>query len=141
LIPPSANVIAVVQLTGRCSLSVCYDNQKGVRHASKDQTAICNHLKSLRDVLERLLELAKSEAEKGSSRLSTLESLVKPDGPLSKCEAELTALMKKLKPASGWKAVGKGLAWPLKESDVNKCLDNLERTKETLNLALSADQT
>ena len=97
-------------------------------------------MKSLRDVLERLLELTKSEAEKGSSRLSTLESLARPDGPLSECEAELTALVKKLEPASGWKAVRKGLVWPLKEGDVKKCLDKLGRTKETLNLALSANQ-
>jgi hypothetical protein len=33
------------------------------------------------------------------------------------------------------------LTWPLKEGDVTKTLDNLERTKATLQLALTADQT
>ena len=73
--------------------------------------------------------------------MSTLKLLGKPDGPLVKCQAELDDLKKKLEPASGWKAVGNVLTWPLKEGDVTKTLDNLERTKATLQLALTADQT
>jgi len=98
-------------------------------------------LTSLCDVLESLVKLAEHESANGSPRLSTLKLLGKPDGPLVKCQAELDDLKKKLEPASGWKAVGNALTWPLKEGDVTKTLDNLERTKATLQLALTADQT
>src|SRR5215475_5720622 len=133
-----ASIIAIVQLTGTI-INICYDYQKGVRKAHKDQAAITKELKSLHAVLERLLELAESESDKGSARLSTFDSLTKPDGPLAECEAELISLKEKLEPASGWKAVGKALTWPLKEGDTRKILDKLERLKGTLNLALTAD--
>jgi len=103
--------------------------------------AITKELRSLCDVLEGLLKVAESESDKGSARLSTFDSLTKPDGPLAECEAELISLKGKLEPASGLKAVGKALTWPLREGDVRKTLDKLERMKETLNLALTADQT
>ena len=119
---------------------MCYDYQKGVRNAHKDQTMITNELKGLCHILEHLLDLAETEAKKGSSQLLTLELLMEPNGSLLECQAELTTLKKKLEPANRWKAMRKGLTWLLKEGDVRKTLDQLERCKMALNLALAADQ-
>jgi hypothetical protein len=63
------------------------------------------------------------------------------DHSLTRCQAELEALEKKLVVTSGWKAIGEALYWPLKEDDMKKTLENIRRLKATFSLVLSADQT
>ena len=135
-----ASVIAVLQLTS-LTISLCYDYRSRVKNAPKSLSRITDQLTSLRNVLESLVKHAESEAANGSPPFPTLKLLGERDGPLVKCKAELVSLKAMLEPASGWKAVGQALAWPLKEGDITKTLDNLERTKATLQLALTADQT
>jgi hypothetical protein len=53
---------------------------------------------------------------------------------------ELERLKIKLEPQKGWRAVKKTLQWPLKEGEMRKALEGLERLKSTIQLALSADQ-
>ena len=139
----TASIIAVLQLTGTV-VSLCYDFRSRIKNAPRDLKRIISEVISLRDVLERLVRLADSAETAGSNestQLSTLKLLNKPDGLLVKCQAELTALEKKLKPAIGVKAVSKLLSWPLKERDVEKTLACIGRLKATLSLALTADQT
>jgi hypothetical protein len=104
----------------------------------------------------------------GATRLRTLQQLAAPGGELERCRAELEALQAQLgveawdlgglkgeemgrgkekgkgvvtgNVAAMWKAVKHALAWPLKEGDVRRILENLQRAKSTLGLALAADQ-
>ncbi|MCJ1387554.1 hypothetical protein MMC18_000397 [Xylographa bjoerkii] len=133
-----ASLIAIVQISGSI-VSICYDYRSAVKKACKDQVRLTEEVKSLRDVLEGLVALADQDSS-GDSRLPMINTLNQKDGPLEQCKSELKALEAKLRPASGWKAVGKALKWPLSEPEVVKSLTSLNRLKATLMLALTTDQ-
>ena|SRR5436853_275853 len=119
----------------------CY--RAGVESASREVIQITSELNSLRDVLEsllRIVEKSQSNDSKDGSRLATFELLIKEGGPLMTCKAELEALKSKLEPERGWRKMRNRLVWPLKEGEVRRTLDGLERLKGTMGLALSADQ-
>ncbi|KAI9771253.1 MAG: hypothetical protein M1839_002837, partial [Geoglossum umbratile] len=112
----TAGIIAVLQITGAV-ISTCYDYRCGVKSKSRDVARLTNELISLRNVLERLLALVESEEFTDSA-----------------------VLEKRLSPASGWRAMGKVLLWPLAENDVMKSLESIKRFQTTLHTALTADQ-
>ncbi len=141
VIGAASSIITVVQITGTL-VSICYDYQSGTRHYPKDIVKITHELKSLRNVLERLADIANSQVDSASMVLPTLDSLNHPGGPLEICKVELAKLELKLTPAEGrLKQVGQVLAWPLKEKDVQKTLNALARQRGLFQLALTADQT
>lgn len=131
----AAGIIAVLQ---KCSKVIkgCdkYDND--VWHVVRDRNKIVEEITSLRSILFSLKKHADSEDTSKSQ--SSLYYLDDPDGALIMCKAELAALESKLDPKQGWKAA---LFWPLKEAEVNKTLDRINRFKTTLNVALSVHQT
>ncbi|KAL2062624.1 hypothetical protein VTL71DRAFT_5696 [Oculimacula yallundae] len=134
-------LIAVLQVTTKV-ISICYDYRQGVTSASREVLQISSSLNSLKDVLESLLNLIEnSTSDDKSSKLATVELLAKDGGTLESCREELLRLLKKLEPETGWRKVRKSLVWPLKEVEVKKALDELERSKSMMLLALSADQT
>ena len=136
-----ASVITVIQVTARV-VSICYDYQSGIRHYPKDIVRITHELQSLRNVLERLADLAQSEDDLTSVALPTLDSLNGSGGPLEICEGELKQLEVKLAPARGrFKQVGRAIVWPLMGKDVQKTLGTLARQRGLFQLALTADQT
>ena len=136
-----ASVITVIQVTARV-VSVCYNYQSGIRHYPKDIVKITHELQSLRNVLERLADLAQSEDDSISVALPALDSLNGSDGPLEICEGELKQLEAKLAPARGrFKQIGRTIMWPLTEKDVQKTLAILARQRGLFQLALTADQT
>ena len=136
-----ASIITVLQVTARV-VSVCYDYQSGIRQYPKDIVKITHELQSLRNVLERLADLAQSGDDLTSVALPTLDSLNGSGGPLEICEGELKQLEVKLAPARGrLKQVGRAMMWPLTEKDVHKTLAILARQRGLFQLALTADQT
>jgi hypothetical protein len=124
-----------------------------------DVARLTEEVTSLRGVLESLVKLSEtaeiadtSDGGDGvdasaQSRLPALKLLLKPDGPLDQCTAELEALKEKLTaPTTGWKTISFGkvvrkLKWPMTEQDIANTLNNIERLKTTFNLALTIDQT
>lgn len=135
----TAGIIAVLQISGNV-IFICYDYRAAVKNAPRDAKRIIDEVNTLQDVLEQLLKLAETASINASAHLPALELLNKPDGPLIKCRAKLLALKAKLEPQEGWRAVKKALTWPLRETEVTKALDNINRFKATLTLALTADQ-
>jgi hypothetical protein len=149
--------IAILQTTTSV-VTICYDYRTGLKNAPKDLTRITEEVSSLRDVLESLVKLSErvenSDISDGAggidaaalSHLPTLKALLKPNGPLDRCNIELEALREKLTaPTTGWKATGFRkavfrLKWPMTEQDVTNTLTNIERLKTTLSLALNTDQ-
>ena len=126
-------IISVTQLTGKV-ISIIYDYQRGARHASKQINAIKRELQQLRDVLERLEDLA-SDDENQSASFGAVA------GPLNACQVELQRLETVLTSEKGrFSKLGQALKWPLKEKEVRECLDILAGQRSILQLALTADQ-
>jgi hypothetical protein len=136
----TGTLIAVLQVTTTV-ISICYDYRQGVASASREVLQISSSLNSLKDVLESLLALIENSKADGSSKLATVELLAKDGGTLESCQQELLRLKRKLEPEAGWRKIKKSLVWPLKEGEVKKALEGLERSKSMMLLALSADQT
>ena len=148
----TASVIAVLQATNAV-ISVCYDYSSAIKGSSWELTKVIEEVRSLRNVLESLEQLAR-KAESGGSmaevRLPTLKLLCDNVGhgaPLTNCLLDLESLRTRLSSPS-WsgpdgskrKAIVQAMTWPLKEGDTRKTLESIGRFKETLSLALDADQ-
>ena len=135
-------IITVVQITAKV-VSICYAYQSGTRHYPKDLIKITHELQSLRNVLERLTDLAQFQDDSTLMALPTLpDMLIDSGGPLDVCKRELEQLQARLAPARGrLDQVGRALRWPLMEKDVQKTLNILARQRGLLHLALAADQT
>ncbi len=147
----TANVIAVLRAANTI-ISICCDYSAAVKGASWELPKVTKEVQSLRDVLELLAALAKGAENADPSadaRLPALLRLCKPDaGPLAMCKAELESLKTKLEPpkwtgpvTSKRTALMQTLSWPLKEGETRRMLQNIERYKTTLNMALEMDQT
>ncbi|KAI0379596.1 hypothetical protein F5Y04DRAFT_290200 [Hypomontagnella monticulosa] len=152
----SASIIAVLQATNSV-ISLCYNYRAAAVNSSWELSRVIKLATSLRNVLEDLETLASDTTEdtrQGSiSQLQTLRLLCRIEagserGVLIICLEELNDLQKKLSPP-GWvgpvgskrMALVQALKWPLKESDTKKALESIGRLRDTLNLALAADQT
>ncbi|KAI9856111.1 MAG: hypothetical protein M1813_009229 [Trichoglossum hirsutum] len=146
----AASIITVLHATNAV-ISICYDYGAAVKKSPWELSRLTEEVKSLRNILEALEQLAKKSESSDSatdSQLPTLTLLCEPDtGPLAMCLTELEALEKKLCPPSWSGQVGskrralvQAFGWPLKERDTKKILENIGRYKATLNLAITADQ-
>ena len=147
----AANIIAVLQ-AANAIISICCDYSAAVKGAPWELPKVTKEVRSLRDVLELLAALAKrveNADPSAEARLPALKLLCEPGaGPLAICKDELASLKTKLEPpkwtgpvTSKRTALMQTLSWPLKEGETKKILQNLERHKTTLNMALQIDQT
>ena len=147
----TASIIAVLQAANTI-ISICCNYSAAVKGASWELPKVTKEVQGLRDVLEILASLAKRSENADPSadtRLPALRLLCEPDaGPLAMCKAELESLKTKLEPpkwtgpaTSKRTALMLTLSWPLKEGETKKMLQNMERYKTTLSMALEIDQT
>ena len=140
VIGAASSIITVIEVIGTV-ISICYDYQRGLRRYPKDVIKIIQELQSLRNILERLADIANSQNESASIALPALVSLTPSGGPLELCRVELEQLQLNLTPAEGrLKQIGRALTWPLKGKDVQKALGTLSRQRGIIQLALTADQ-
>lgn len=131
-------LIAIVQISSKV-VSICYEYRRSVKSAPREISQILKEVTSLRNIVERLIEIA--EADEHSSSLPSLQAMTQDNGPLSLCLSEITTLKTLLKPEKGWKAKGRALLWPLKQVEVNEHLQVIVRVKGTLQFAMSVDNT
>ena len=136
----TASIIAVLQVSGAV-VSICYDYRNAVKDAVKEATQITDEVKSLQDVLERLLKLAELEIARGSSRLQAMQHLVQPDGALPRCQDDLSTLRRKLGPETHPRSLWATLKWPLTARDLKKSVESISRARGLISLALITDQT
>jgi len=136
----AASIIAVIQVTSSV-VSLCYDYRSSVKNASKEMKQLTDEITSLRDILETILKLVDDGAS--HPQLSTLQILTKKDGLLLKCKAEMEIVQSDLKPSpsGGLRAMARTLKWPYAKGDVEKKVEQLNRLKSSLTLALTTDQT
>jgi len=88
----SASIIIVIQVSGQI-FSLCWDYYFAVKDARDDIQLLLNELTALQDVLESVAEMVEIS---GNSKLSILEILSKPNGPLQQYSRELSSLVTKL---------------------------------------------
>ena len=136
----TASIIAVIQLTGSI-VSAVYSYRRGIKNAPEGAVKIIQDLTGLSQVLEELLQLIERERSNKTSRLTSLEGLVGPDGPLESCQKTLQTLNRLLQPENGWRAVKQSMVWPLKKDYITNALDEIATAKVTIGLALTVDQT
>ena len=146
----TASVISVIKAAQEV-ISICCDYRSSVKGSSWEVSRILQDTRSLRDILQNLEGLVYEAETAGSaeqSRLPALRSLCDPDtGILSSCYAELEKLTRKLAPP-GWsgptgskrRGLLEALSWPLKKKDTEKVLDIITRYKDTISVAVHADQ-
>jgi chromosome segregation ATPase len=137
-ISAAASVIAVIQLTGSI-MKIREDYIKEVKDARKDIVSLQKEVAALREVLERLSDLSRGLQ---STMLSTSQALA--DGTTG-CLSVLQELEEKIYPGRGKKAMSKvglrALKWPLRRTEVERVMKDLERYKTTFTLSLQAENT
>jgi hypothetical protein len=136
----AASVIAVIQISGTV-FDLCRSYYTAVKDARKDIMRLQNELRGLETVLASVADLADAD---DSERLSTLQMLIKPDGPLWQCREDLEGLLETLHIGEGedrMKRFGvRALKWPFRNKDIDKVVGVIERHKSLFDLALTADQ-
>lgn len=135
----TASIIAIIQISGKV-ISICYDYRRAIKKSAEDAIKIIKEIKSLQDVLERLLQLAEREGAKKIPRLASLQGLNQVEGTLTLCRSGLSSLKVKLEAPHGIKKFLKIMQLPLTEKEVKTTLDSISQMKGTLSLAIAADQ-
>jgi len=133
----AASVIAVVQISKEI-LTLCGKYALDVKDAKDDIDRLSSEIMALRDVLNTVNDLAEGP---DAAKFPALRDLTKT---ISQCSSELIVLKTQLDPGKRrrtMKRLGlRALTWPFKTEEINKCIASLERSKTSINLALSADQ-
>ena len=131
---------SLVQLIGTAAKVIKYLND--IKNAPKERIRLAREVSSLYSVLLELeARYEDSKVESDTKWLGGLRSLAVRDGPMDQLETALSLIMKKLKPSSGIKKLGKALSWPFDKKEIEGILDQIERQKSTINFALQGDQT
>jgi hypothetical protein len=141
----SASIITVIQVSGQI-FSLCRDYYFTVKDAQDDIQLLLNELTALQDMLESVVEMVEVS---GNSKLSILEILSKPNGPLEQCSTELNSLATKLNSDAGdagemmRRSGRRALKWPFTSKDVEKSVSvsMIGRHQSIFSLSLAADQT
>ncbi len=138
-----ASVVAFIQLTDRV-LQLAKYYIGAVKDCPSDIRTILVEVSTLKAVLETLDLLLKN-----TTRLEPrmLAQLAGENGPIEGCRRSLTDL-ERLLPADAKASRGKRqkilsaaghLAWPLKETNAKKLLDNISRYKASISFAITYD--
>jgi len=133
----AASVIAVIQISKEV-LTLCGKYALDALDAKDDIDRLSCEIMAVYDVLTRVNDLTSGP---DAAKFPALRDLTVT---ISQCSSELTNLKTRLDPGKGRQVMKRfglrALKWPFKTEDINKCIVSLERSKTTINLALSADQ-
>ncbi|KAJ5216310.1 uncharacterized protein N7498_002717 [Penicillium cinerascens] len=134
----AASIIAVIQLAGTV-LTTCVTYFNEVKDAKNDIHRLHLEVASLTGLLNKVSELLHSP---DGTDLSASKMMV---DSMNECFSTLTALDKRIDPGNRHKIMTKwgirALKWPLKKDELRKTVEDIERCKTALNLALQVDQT
>jgi ankyrin repeat domain-containing protein 50 len=133
----AASVAGLLALT-EAVLTSCYGFVGKVNSAAADVDRIIREAGSLKVIL---LDLKSLVDEGGGSKLPSVNSLFGEDGALTACFKSLEELKSKLMPpgASGPMSLRRRLMWPFESKKVDEILDNIQKQKPTLLLALMSE--
>jgi hypothetical protein len=134
----AANIIAVIELAAKIA-SVCVQYSLAVKHAKTDIELLGGEVTKVIELLRAVEELLQRP---DSVQLSTSRKL---QDALQDCFDQLMQLNTKLDPGKKRKVMSsfgvRALKWPLESKGVQKVINDLQRCKQTISLALQVDQT
>jgi hypothetical protein len=134
----AANVIAVVELSAKIA-SLCVQYSLAVKHAKTDIERLGGEVNRVTDLLRAVEKLLQRP---DNMQLSTSQKL---HDALKGCFSQLTQLDTQLDPGKTRKTMSRfgirALKWPFETKGVEKVINDLERCKQTISLALQVDQT
>ena len=137
----AASILTVIDITNRV-LSFCRNYAAAAKGAPWELSKLTTELKSLSRTLDSIKELHSSHGIDAEGPLAeAVIAYCREGGLITK---ELKGLEKKLgvpnwiEQGSRGAAFLQALKWPLKEKEVKKILDSIERWKSSLDLALTA---
>lgn len=134
----AANVIAVVELSAMIA-SLCVQYSLAVKHAKADIERLGEEVNSVTELLRGVQRLLQRP---DNPQLSTSQKL---RDALRDCFSQLTHLDTKLDPGKTRKTMSRlgirALKWAFESKGVEKVINDLERCKQTISLALQVDQT
>lgn len=138
----AASVVALTQITAQV-FELCRKYYTEVREARKEIQSLRDEMTSLQDVLTEVAELA--EDASNPTKMSILDCLNRPDGPVQQCQSQLTGLVARLDPGNGPNRMRhfglRALKWPFSHKDVGDVITAIERHEVIFNLALTANLT
>jgi Fungal N-terminal domain of STAND proteins len=134
----AASVIAVVNLSAKVA-KLCIQYSLEAKDAKSDILRLHNEVKNLGKVVSDVQHLV---AGPGGAELSASEKLL---DAVTDCSTQLKTVEKSIDPGKIRKAMGRfgarALRWPFQSKQVDKIIQELERCKGTISLALQVDQT
>ncbi|KAJ4030296.1 hypothetical protein NW756_010176 [Fusarium oxysporum] len=134
----ASSVIAVVDLSAKV-FSLCFQYSREVKNAQDDIERLRKEVVAFQDTTEKLKALLEEprgrELKASQQLLSSIE-----DG-----HSTLGQLEHRLRPSTRRKAMSRfgmrALKWPFESKDVEGAIQNLERCRGSISLALNIDQT
>ena len=132
----AASAIAVIQLSAKVAL-LCTQYSVAVKHAKADIERLRKEVNSVTNLLRDAETLIKTP----NNQLPTSTEL---QPAFSDCFEQLSAVSDKLEPGKRQKIMStigvRALKWPFQSKEIETVIDNLERFKDTISLALQVDQ-
>jgi hypothetical protein len=130
----TASIAALISTTAQV---VSYLND--IKDAPKERAKLASEAACLYPLFIQL-KYRVNEVKAGDKwNESTRTLLGGPNGPLDQFSNALTELAGKLLPAAGLKEFGRKLIWTLDKKECKGILDNIERLKTLIGLALQED--
>ncbi|CDM32991.1 unnamed protein product [Penicillium roqueforti FM164] len=137
LLSSAASVVAVIQLTGSL-VKICGGYIQEVNNARDEINKLQRAISGVQGILQDLDKLLQSHS-------NTLPASSRLVSNITDCLSDLRALEAKLDPGRGKTLMRKmglrALKWPLKHTEMEAIVQNLERYKSSFNLSLQLDQT
>lgn len=132
----AASAIAVIELSAKIAL-ICMQYSVAVKHAKADIERLRKEVDSVTNLLqdgETLIKAANNQ----------LPIPTKLQPAFSDCLAQLSAVSDIMEPEKRQKIMStigvRALKWPFQSKAIETVIDNLERFKDTISLALQVDQ-
>ena len=132
-------ILAFLGFTAK-AISRIYDIYGTYKDASETVLRTTRDLRHLMRILEQILEIVHDtetgqDHEDGAARTGharLLEDLMaRDDGPMAACRIEIASILKIFESLPR-------IAWPLRKKDIEKHLENLERLKTQIGLAIQS---
>ncbi|KAM5358432.1 hypothetical protein ACJA88_015348 [Fusarium oxysporum] len=134
----ASSVIAVVDLSAKV-LSLCFQYSQAVKNAKYEIEKLCEEVAAFQATTKELQTLVEGPRGKELKASQQLKSVIE-DG-----RSRLEKLEQQLQPSTGRKRMSRfslrALKWPFESKDVKGTIEDLERCRGNISLALSIDQT
>lgn len=134
----ASSIIAVIQISDRV-ITLCGQYIGKVRGADKEIFQLINTITALKGILEFLHTFVDNDENK--HRLPLLSSLCEPQQPLEICKSTIADIESKLRLKRDYNGVLKALTWPWKWKDIGPLLEDIEKQKTLMLLAMQGDTT